>query len=115
MTNVPIYLQQGLVVLSLTSGTFLLLGYHCLARPEELDEDELATLRHIFLVVFVDCVVVGSSGWGSGEPQSACPSLSLLYHEVLLFSLLELEKHVLLSDAEMDFSLFDVDPCLGGP
>ena len=34
--------------------------YHCSARPGELDEDELVTLRHTFLVVFVDRVVVGS-------------------------------------------------------
>ena len=60
MRYVPIYLRQGLVILSLTSGTFLLLGYHCSARPRELDEDELATLCHIFLVVFVDRVVVES-------------------------------------------------------
>ena len=34
--------------------------YHCSARPGEVDEDELTTLRHIFFVVFVDRVVVGS-------------------------------------------------------
>ena len=92
------------------------LTFHCSARPGEVDEDELSTLSHTFFDrLFLDRVVVGSSGWGSGEPQSACPSLSLLYHEVLLFSLLELEKHVLLFDAEMDFSPSDIDSCLGGP
>ena len=62
MGYVPIYLRQGLIVLSLTSGTFLLLIYHCSARPGELDEDELATLCHTFFeCFFFDCVVVGSS------------------------------------------------------
>ena len=74
MRYVPIYLRQGLVILSLTSGTFLLLGYHCSARPRELDEDELATLRHTFFDhLLLDCVVVGSD-WGSGAPQSGLPS-----------------------------------------
>ena len=51
--------------------------YHCSARPGEVDEDELSTLRHTFIDrLLLDRVVVGSSGWGSGEPQSACPSLS---------------------------------------
>ena len=89
------------------------LTYHCSARPGEVDEDELSTLRHTFLDrLLLFRVVVGTSGCGSGEPQSACPSLS---HEALLFPLLELEKHVLLSDAEMDFSPSYVDPCIGGP
>ena len=40
-------------------------GYHYSARPGELDEDELATLRHIFLAhLFLDRVVIGPSGWG---------------------------------------------------
>ena len=43
------------------------------------------------------------------------PFTILLYYEALLFPLLELEKHVLLSNAEMDFSPSDVDPYLGGP
>ena len=34
--------------------------YHSSARPGELDEDELATLRLTFLVVLVGRVVVGS-------------------------------------------------------
>ena len=53
------------------------LTYHCSARPGDVDEDELSTLRHTFLgCLLLDWVVVGTSGWGSGEPQSACPSLS---------------------------------------
>ena len=41
-------------------------GYHYLARPGELDEDELATLRHIFLArLFLDRVVVGLDGGDS--------------------------------------------------
>ena len=42
------------------SGPFSCFGYHCSARPGELDEDELATLRHTFFVIFVDRVVIGS-------------------------------------------------------
>ena len=53
------------------------LTYHCSARPGEVDEDELSTLCHTFFDrLLLDCGVVGSSGWGSGEPQSICPSLS---------------------------------------
>ena len=49
--------------------------YHCSARPGEVDEDELSTLRHTFFdCLLLDQVVVGSSGWGSGEPQSGLPS-----------------------------------------
>jgi len=39
----------------------------------------------------------------------------LLDHEALLFLLLEPEKHILPSDTEMDFSLSDIDSCLGRP
>ena len=68
------YLRQGLIVLSLTSGTFLLLIYHCSARPGELDEDELATLHHTFFDrLLLDRVVVGSY-WGSDAPHSGLPS-----------------------------------------
>ena len=64
--------------MSLTSWTFLMhFTYHCSARPGEVDEDELSTLRHTFFDrLLLDRVVVGSLGWGSGEPQSAFPSLS---------------------------------------
>ena len=47
---------------------FSCIDYHCSARPGELDEDELVTLHHTFLVIFVDRVVVGS--W-SGDVTSA--------------------------------------------
>ena len=51
--------------------------YHCSARPGEVDEDELSTLCHTFFDrLLLVRVVAGSSGWGSSEPQSACPSLS---------------------------------------
>ena len=50
-------------------------GYHCSPHPGELDEDELATLCHtLFACLFLDHVVVGPSGWGSGVPQSGIPS-----------------------------------------
>ena len=53
------------------------LTYHYSAHPREVDEDELSTLCHTFFNrLLLDRVVLGSSGWGSGEPQSACPSLS---------------------------------------
>ena len=53
------------------------LTYHWSAHPGELDEAELLTLRHTFLDrLLLFRVVVGTSGCGSGEPQSACPSLS---------------------------------------
>ena len=53
------------------------LTYHCSAHPGEVDEDELSTLRYTFFDhLLLDQVVVGSLGWDSGEPQSACPSLS---------------------------------------
>ena len=35
--------------------------------------------------------------------------------EVLLLPVFKPEKHVLLSDAEADFSSSDIDRCLGGP
>ena len=45
------------------------LTYHCSARLGEVDEDELSTLRNTFFDrLLLDRVVVGSSGWGSGEP-----------------------------------------------
>ena len=46
------------------------LTYHCSARLGEVDEDELSTLRHIFFDrLLLDRVVIGPSGWGSGEPR----------------------------------------------
>ena len=45
------------------------LTYHCSARLGEVDEGELSTLRHTFFDrLLLDRVIVGSSGWGSGEP-----------------------------------------------
>ena len=49
--------------------------HHCSARTAELDEDELATLRHTFFDrLLFDRVIVGPSSWGSGAPQSGLPS-----------------------------------------
>ena len=51
------------------------LTYHCSARPGEVDGDELSTLRHTFFDrLLLNRVVIGSLGWGSGEPQSGLPS-----------------------------------------
>ena len=58
----------------------------------------------------------GSVFWlGLWCTPECLPFTVLLDHEALLFLLLKPKKHVLLSDAEMDFSLSDIDPCLGGP
>jgi hypothetical protein len=63
MRYVPIYLQQGLIVLSLTSGTSSCFAYHCSSHLGEVDEDELSTLRHTFFdLLHLVRVVVGSSG-----------------------------------------------------
>lgn len=57
--------------------TFLHRSYHSSARPGELDEAELSTFRHTFFSFFFLLGAEGRcSGWGSGAPQSACPSLS---------------------------------------
>ena len=48
---------------------------HCSARSGEVDEDELSTLRYTFFDrLLLVWVVVGTSSWGSGEPQSGLPS-----------------------------------------
>ena len=39
----------------------------------------------------------------------------LSVQDSLLFSLFEFEEHVLLPDAEADFSSSHIDPCSGGP
>ena len=69
---------------------------------------------------------VGSS-WRTGRGRTLDLSPHLLFlllsfrcgvlldHEVLLFPLLKPEKYVLPSDTEIDFSLSDIDPCLGKP
>ena len=53
------------------------LFYQRSACPRELDEAVLSTFCHIFFdfLLLLDVVSCGS-GWGSGSPQSACPSLS---------------------------------------
>jgi len=43
------------------------------------------------------------------------PIVIILIQDTLLSPLLEFEDHVLLSDAEANFSSFYVDPCPGGP
>ena len=49
--------------------------HHCSARTAELDEDELATLRHTFFErLFFDLVVVGLGSGDSGASQIACTS-----------------------------------------
>ena len=51
--------------------------YYSSARPRELDEDELVTLRHTFLeCLFFDRVVVGLGSGDSGASQIAFPSSS---------------------------------------
>ena len=57
------------------AGPFSCCDYHCLARPGELDEDKLATLRHTFFAcLLLDRVVVGSGNGDSSAPHSGLPS-----------------------------------------
>ena len=53
---------------------FSCVGYHYSVPPEELDEDELATLCHTFFArLLFDRVVVGLDGGDSAASQSAYP------------------------------------------
>ena len=57
--------------------TFLHHTDHWSAHPGELDKAKLSTFHHTFFAFFFLLGVGGRcSGWGSGAPQSACPSLS---------------------------------------
>ena len=68
----------------------------------------------LFLLLSFRCG--GSLFWlGFWCTLECLPFTVLLDHEALLFFLLEPEKHILPSDTEMDFSLSDIDPCLGRP
>ena len=68
----------------------------------------------IFLLLSFRCG--GSLFWlGFWCTLECLPFTVLLDHEALLFLLLEPEKHILPSDTETDFSLSDIDPCLGRP
>ena len=74
-----------------------------------MDEEELATLCHIFLArLLLDRVVVGSSFWGSGAEWT--PVVRLLDHELLLLPVEEFKEYVVDPDAELDFSRSDIDP-----
>ena len=47
------------------------LTYHCSARPGEVNEDELSTLRHTFFDrLLLDRVVLGSSGGVRANPRA---------------------------------------------
>ena len=68
----------------------------------------------LFLLLSFRCG--GSLFWLGFRCTPKClPFTVLLDHEALLFAFLKPEKHVLPSDMEMDFSLSDIDPCLGRP
>ena len=57
--------------------TFLRRTHHWSVCPRELDEAELSTFCHTFFAFFFLLGTEGRcSSWGSGAPQSACPSLS---------------------------------------
>ena len=75
----------------------------------------LDLLPHLlFLLLSFRCG--GSLFWlGFWCTPECFPFTVLLDHEAPLFPFLKLEKHVLPSDTEMDFSLSNIDPCLGGP
>ena len=67
----------------------------------------------LFLLLSFRCG--GSLFWlGFWCTPECLPFTILLDHEALLF-LLGSEKHILPSDTETDFSLSDIDPCLGRP
>ena len=68
----------------------------------------------LFLLLSFRCG--GSLFWlGFWCTPECLPFTVLLDHEALLFLLLEPEKYILPSDTEMDFSLSDIDSCLGRP
>ena len=78
MGHVPFTFGEGASFRVRHARPFSVVNYHCSARPEDLDEAVLSTFRHtVFDLLFFLCCVVGyGSVWGSGSPQSACPSLS---------------------------------------
>ena len=53
--------------------------------------------------------------WGFWCIPKCLPFVILSVQDALLFPLFESEEHVLLSDAEADFSSSHVNPCSGGP
>ena len=68
----------------------------------------------LFLLLSFRCG--GSLFWlGFWCTPECLPFTVLLDHEAMLFLLIEPEKHILPSDTETDFSLSDIDPCLGRP
>ena len=81
-----------------------------------MDEAILSTFRHTFfdLLFFLDVVGCGSS-WGEWFTPEGLSFAILMDQEALLLPVFKLEKHVLLLDAEADFSSSDVDSCLGSP
>ena len=59
---------------------FSYVTYHLSSRLGEVDKDALSTLSHTFLILFfLDCVVEGSSGWGSGEPRNVALSCTEIW------------------------------------
>ena len=108
----PIYLRQGLVVLSLTSGTFLL-------RDLPFVVSSWRSGRRRTLHLMPHLLRISSFGlcgrrffwlgfWCTPERASI---VSLLDYKTLLFPVQEFEKYVVNPDAESDFSGSNIDPC----
>ena len=69
-----------------------------------------------FLCFLLSSRCGGSVFWLGFRCTPEClPFTALLNHEALVLPFLEPEKHFHPTDSEADFSLSDIDPCLGGP
>jgi hypothetical protein len=111
---VPIYLRQGLIILSLMSGTFLLLLLPLFGLSWRIGRRRTRDLTpHLICMYFLlDRVAVGSSGWGSGAPPEWAPVVSLLNHKLPLLPVEKFKEYIVDPDAELDFSGSDIDPSL---
>ena len=113
MRYVPIYLHQGLVVLSLTSGTFLLMCSPLLGSSWRIGRGRACNLTPHFLCMSS----FGSCGhrlwqWGFQCTPEWTSVVSLLDHEPLLLPVEEFKEYIVDPDAELDFSRSDIDPSL---
>jgi len=116
MRYVPIYLRQGLVILSLTSGTFLLLCLPLLGSSWRTGRGRACDLMpHLCCTSFLGSCGRRSWWWGFWCIPKCLPFVILLVQDALLFPLFKSEEHVPLPDAEADFPSSHVYPCSGGP
>ena len=116
MRYVPIYLRQGLVILSLTSSTFLLLQLPLFSSSWRIGRGRTRDLTPHLLCMSSLLSCGHRSLWlGFWCIPKCLPFIILWVQDALLFLLLESEEHVLFSSMETDFSSSHVDPCSGGP